>query len=105
MKFNPIQLFTDLTSFFPMMWAVVRGKFKMPWGTFFWAVLCLVYVISPVDLLPDVLPLLGIADDGAFILLVLSLLHNDIQRFRAERAKNEDIIEAEVIHTDEQTKK
>lgn len=105
MKFNPIQLFTDLTSFFPMMWAVVRGKFKMPWGTFFWAVLCLVYVISPVDLLPDVLPLLGIADDGAFILLVLSLLHNDIQRFRAERTKNEDIIEAEVIHTDEQTKK
>lgn len=105
MKFHPLELFTDLTYFFPMMWAVVRGKFKMPWGTFFWAALCLVYVISPVDLLPDVLPLLGIADDGAFILLVLALLHNDIQRFRAERAKNEDVIEAEVIRRENDSNK
>lgn len=105
MKFNPIELLTDLPTVFPMMWAVLRGKFKMPWSTLFWAVLCLVYVVSPVDLLPDVLPLLGIADDGAFILLVLSLLHNDVRRFRLEQKKQEDIIEAEVVRPEDETKK
>lgn len=104
MKFNPIELLTDLPTVFPMMWAVLRGKFKMPWSTLFWTVLCFIYVISPVDLLPDVLPLLGIADDGAFVLLVLSLLHNDVRRFRAERQKNEDVIEAEIVR-DEEPKK
>lgn len=104
MKFNPIQLLTDLPTVFPMMWAVLRGKFKMPWSTLFWAVLCFIYVLSPVDLLPDVLPLLGIADDGAFILLVLSLLHNDVQRFREERKKSEDVIEAEIVRGEEPKK-
>lgn len=88
-----------------MMWAVLRGKFKMPWGTLFWAVLCLVYVVSPVDLLPDVLPLLGIADDGAFVLLVLALLHNDIQRFRLEKKQQDTIIEAEVVRPEDEIKK
>ena len=105
MKFNPIQLLTDLPTVFPMMWAVLRGKFKMPWSTLFWTLLCFVYVLSPVDILPDVLPLLGIADDGAFILLVLSLLHNDVQRFRLQRQKDENVIEAEIIRPEDERKK
>lgn len=60
----------------------------MPWNTLFWAVLCVVYLLSPVDFLPDVMPLIGITDDGAFILLVLTLVHKDVQAFRAARNKN-----------------
>ena len=81
MKFSPTVFLKDAATFFPFLWAVLRGKYKMPWGTFFWALLCVVYVISPVDLLPDVLPVLGITDDGAFILLVLTLLHRDLHAF------------------------
>lgn len=57
----------------------------MPWKTFFTALLCAVYVISPADFLPDVLPLLGIADDATFILLVLAMIKKDIARFRLSR--------------------
>ena len=71
-----------------MIWAILRGKWKMPWNTLFWAVLCVVYLLSPVDFLPDVMPLIGITDDGAFILLVLTLVHKDVQAFRAARNKN-----------------
>lgn len=71
-----------------MLWAILRGKWKMPWNTLFWAVLCVVYLLSPVDFLPDVMPLIGITDDGAFILLVLTLVHKDVQAFRAARNKN-----------------
>ena len=77
----------------------------MPWSTLFWTLLCFVYVLSPVDILPDVLPLLGIADDGAFILLVLSLLHNDVQRFRLQRQKDENVIEAEIVRPEDERKK
>ena len=71
-----------------MVWAILRGKWKMPWNTLFWAVLCVVYLLSPVDFLPDVMLLIGITDDGAFILLVLTLVHKDVQAFRAARNKN-----------------
>nr|QGT50608.1 hypothetical protein Elusimicrob1349_0780 [uncultured Elusimicrobia bacterium] len=104
MKFSPTTVFTDVSSFFPMLWAVLRGKYKMPWNTLFWALLCLVYVVSPIDLLPDVLPVLGITDDGAFILLVLSLLHNDLAAFRHQRKKDETVLEAEVVRPEENKK-
>lgn len=97
MNFNPMIIFKDVQTFFPMVWAIVRGKYKMPWGTFFWAIICLVYLISPIDLLPDVLPLLGITDDGAFILLVLTMLHKDLAAFRQAKQNQENIIEAEVV--------
>ncbi len=97
MNFNPMIIFKDVQTFFPMVWAILRGKYKMPWGTFFWAIICLVYLISPIDLLPDVLPLLGITDDGAFILLVLTMLHKDLAAFRQAKQNQENIIEAEVV--------
>lgn len=79
-----------------MVWAILRGRWKMPWATLFWALLCLVYVVSPVDLLPDVMPALGITDDGAFILLVLALLHKDLEAFRAARKNAKNALADEV---------
>jgi uncharacterized membrane protein YkvA (DUF1232 family) len=36
---------------------------------------CILYVVSPIDLLPDLLPLLGQLDDlGAIVLTVVALL-------------------------------
>ena len=85
-----------------MVWAILRGRYKMPWGTLLWALVCAVYVVSPADAVPDLLPLLGIADDSAFVLFVLTLLHKDLLAFRTSRAeKPEVILEAEVIKTDD----
>lgn len=97
---NPLIVFRDIGSFFAMMRAVFRGQYKMPWGTFFWAVLCLFYFVSPIDLLPDILPLLGIADDGAFLVFVLMLIHKDVTAFRNSQntsAAKPVIIEAEIV--------
>lgn len=69
--------------FFPMCWAIIRGRYPMPWKTFFTALLCAVYVLSPVDLLPDMLPVLGVTDDLTFVLLVLAMLGKDIDQYRA----------------------
>lgn len=97
MSFDPSSVFKDFQTFFPMVWAILRRKYKMPWSTFFWAVICLIYLLSPIDLLPDVLPLLGITDDGAFALLILAMLHKDLAAFRQAQAEKENVIETEVI--------
>ena len=66
MNQNAHGLVADMKTLFPMAKAIVRGNYKMPWKTFFLAVLCFIYLVSPIDFVPDFLPLLGIADDGAF---------------------------------------
>lgn len=80
-----------------MIFAILRGKYKMPWGTLLWVVVCAIYLMSPADLVPDVLPLLGIADDGAFVVWVLLRIHQELQKFRAQQLPSSKIIlEAEV---------
>ncbi|MBO7191299.1 MAG: DUF1232 domain-containing protein [Elusimicrobiaceae bacterium] len=97
MNFSPQVIWSDVKTFFPMVWAILRGRYRIPWGTIVWALVCAVYFISPVDALPDVLPALGIADDGAFIVWVLVRLHGDLAAFRQHREEKPTIIlEAEV---------
>ena len=97
MSQNPVTLLSDVKTFFTMTKAIVKGQYKMPWKTFFWVLLCCVYFLSPIDLLPDILPVLGFADDGAFIVFVLLLIHQDLNNFRQAQQPREDIIEAEVV--------
>lgn len=96
---TPSVIVQDIATFIPMVRAIRKGQYKMPWSTLFWAVLCLIYFISPIDFIPDLLPLLGIADDGAFIMFVLLLVHQDLSRFREAQhpQKQEEIIEAEIV--------
>lgn len=97
MSYNPLSLFKDVRDFFAMCAAILRRRYKMPWNTLLWAALCAVYVFSPIDLLPDVLPILGITDDATFILLILALLRQDVARYRKSLAKPpEEVLEAEV---------
>lgn len=77
--------------------AIVTGHYKMPWGMFLWLVVFFIYFISPVDALPDVLPLLGFADDGAFLIFVLLMLHKELNSFRQSQQKQPTIIEAEIV--------
>ena len=90
MNFRPGEFLQDLKSLFAMLWAAVRGKYKFPWGPVLVTLLCAVYVISPVDILPDVMPLLGITDDRAFIVLVLALWQKSIRAYRQSLAEPKD---------------
>lgn len=45
----------------------------------------LIYVISPIDLIPDVVPFVGYIDDVAIIMLVLEMISSDLDDYRAWR--------------------
>ena len=80
-----------------MMRAVLQRRYPMPWKTFFVALFCVFYLFSPVDLLPDIMPLLGITDDATFVLLVLALIKQDLNKFKQTtslKPPKEDVIDA-----------
>ena len=47
----------------------------MPWGSVFSLIVALLYGVSPIDLIPDIIPLLGWMDDGVVgaICLIVAL--------------------------------
>ena len=65
-----------------MLKAIVRGNYPVPLKTFILIILCFIYVLVPLDFLPDVLPILGITDDATFIVLVVAMLQKDIAKYR-----------------------
>ena len=79
-----------------MLKDILAGRYPMPWRTFFITLLCLVYVLSPIDFLPEMLPVLGVTDDITFIVLVVLLIRQEIAKYRATlsaRPAQEDVID------------
>ena len=50
------------------------------------AVFALLYFIAPVDLVPDILPVVGFLDDAGIIAAAVSMYHEDIPDYK-EKAK------------------
>jgi uncharacterized membrane protein YkvA (DUF1232 family) len=51
----------------------------------------LLYGIFPIDLIPDILPLLGMTDDAVALLIAIGVFLRLTKSIRAEMAKNEPI--------------
>ena len=63
--------------------ASAQGRYKaVPWATLVKIVAALVYFVSPIDFIPDLLPVLGFADDIAVVLWVVKSCAADIEKFR-----------------------
>jgi uncharacterized membrane protein YkvA (DUF1232 family) len=55
----------------------------VPWGSIVMVTIAILYFVSPIDLIPDWLPLAGFVDDAAVILFVIRQLKQDIDGFLA----------------------
>lgn len=67
-------------------WASRRYR-VMPWRTIGITALVLLYAVSPLDLIPDMIPGFGVVDDTAMLLLLLRSLLRDARSFRAWEAR------------------
>jgi uncharacterized membrane protein YkvA (DUF1232 family) len=52
-------------------------------GTF-----ALLYLISPIDISPDIIPLIGFVDDVAILVFAASLIKDDLEKYRAWKTIN-----------------
>ena len=62
--------------------------------------LVIVYLISPLDIIPDWIPLIGVLDDLALLALAMPMLISEAEKFVAweESLKSDQkILEAEIV--------
>lgn len=61
----------------------VKGEYReIPFATMVGIVVALLYFLSPIDLIPDFVPIAGKLDDAAVILFAIEAAHNDIAEYK-----------------------
>jgi uncharacterized membrane protein YkvA (DUF1232 family) len=67
-----------------MLYAMLRDKeFAMAWSSKTMVIAGLLYFISPIDLLPDYIPILGYIDDAFVMSVVMNAVASEIERYKA----------------------
>jgi uncharacterized membrane protein YkvA (DUF1232 family) len=83
-------VWNSLKALLRMFQAYMRREYtKVPWGSIVLVVIAIIYFVSPLDLVPDWLPLAGFVDDAAVIGFVIKAIQNDLNAFlKWEQLKN-----------------
>lgn len=80
---------SEIPALISLVKAYLQKKYtSVPVGSIIAIVGALIYFLSPIDLLPDLLPALGLVDDAAVIALAMKLVHDDVKEFKAWRDAN-----------------
>ena len=66
---------------FRMLKAAIKGDYKMNKKSIFFVVLISIYMLSPLDLIPDWIPFIGILDDLGLLMMVISKLSKEADDF------------------------
>ncbi len=65
-----------------MIQAYIKGTYReIPVGSIIAVVSALIYLVSPIDLIPDVFPVVGHLDDAAVIMACLKLIQKDLDAY------------------------
>ena len=72
-----------LRLFAPMCADVASGRYRpVPWAAFGWMALALVYLVSPLDLIPEALLLIGMVDDVVIVSWLLTKVDRALDGYR-----------------------
>ena len=85
----------DIKLYFKMLGDIFTGKYKkIPVGTIAAIVGTLLYVLSPVDLIPDFIPVIGYLDDAAILAACLNFTRFDVEEYKKEKEEDTKEISA-----------
>lgn len=79
-------LFRNRRTLWQMLREAMRGQYRMSLMTNIILVFSLIYIISPIDLIPDFIPVVGWIDDGLVLYLLLKRLTFETQRYMRFKA-------------------
>ncbi len=82
----------DVQDLVSMLHDYYHGRYKkVPAAVILGATLIAAYLVSPLDLIPDNVPILGFIDDALIINLIIQLcVDKELERYRAWRAQQEE---------------
>ncbi|RVU55455.1 YkvA family protein [Anaerosphaera multitolerans] len=82
---------SDIPIFISLVRSYISGEYRVvPMGSLIAVVSALIYFLSPVDVIPDIIPGMGLVDDAAVISLAYFLVHDDIEEYKLWRDKNKN---------------
>ena len=75
---------------------VLRGRYRpIPWAAFGWMALALVYLVSPLDLIPDFLMILGLVDDVFIVGWLLTRVDRAMSDYRRWKGIDDEEVTTE----------
>ena len=88
------EVWSYMTALFRLLRAYIRKDYRnIPWGPIVLVIVAIIYFVSPIDLIPDIIPGIGLIDDAAVIAFVVAQIKADLDNFLAwevENSNNED---------------
>lgn len=79
-------LLSDVPLLVSLVKSYVTGKYKeIPYNTIVAVIATLLYVISPIDIIPDVIPVVGFVDDAMAVTFCIKMIHDDLVKYKAWR--------------------
>ena len=71
-----------------------EGRYTdIPWRSIAMAVFALLYLLNPMDLIPDYIPIIGYVDDAAVIALAWKAISEDVRDYVKFKCENEEVSE------------
>ena len=79
-------LLADLPLLISLVKSYIKGEYKnIPENTIIAVIAAILYCISPIDLIPDVIPGVGFVDDAAVVAFCIKMIHDDLEKYKIWR--------------------
>jgi uncharacterized membrane protein YkvA (DUF1232 family) len=89
------EVWSNLNALFRLLQAYIHRDYtRIPWGSIVLVVVAIIYFVSPFDLIPDWIPVVGFIDDAAVIAFVLKQINTDLNQFLQWEAVKKSLDEA-----------
>lgn len=82
---GPIKKYLDIASnLFSMLKDYKSGRYReMPWHTIASIIVALLYVLNPLDIIPDFIPGFGLMDDAGVFVMAYKFIKTDYENYMA----------------------
>ncbi len=73
--------------------AYASGEYRaIPWKSLVSIIAVMIYFVSPIDFLPDILPIVGFTDDIALLVWLFGSLRGDLDKFEQWESQKKEVI-------------
>ena len=93
-KLSVLQFLDNMRLLFLMLKDWWRGAYRqLPWWCIGVLIFTLLYVLSPIDLIPDWIPVIGLLDDVTLMYLCYKVIEGEIEKYKGWRNREAEIID------------